>query len=219
MSATPSHAPRRSKSRRGPLTSPRSSRGSTSPRAAGRGGKAIPFSRRDGRASRVLTMSNSPSLHRSPDGAERNPGTNYQLPCPSRVSLPPSLCELRRTGRSTQATKLFTARFQQIKGSGTPAGAVVHGLYASGAQGAPRKGGLRRPSALGRARLPAFHHGTCGSDRTPPLSSSSRTSWDGTTEGRVLSVPCRPSAAGVMSPQTGHRAGRAFWPGAARARG
>ena len=154
MSATPSHAPRRSKSRRGPLTSPRSSRGSTSPRAAGRGGKAIPFSRRDGRASRVLTMSNSPSLHRSPDGAERNPGTNYQLHCPSRVSLPPSLCELRRTGRSTQATKLFTARFQQIKGSGTPAGAVVHGLYASGAQGAPRRRRLA-PPFRSRARSPA----------------------------------------------------------------
>jgi hypothetical protein len=34
------------------------------------------------------------------------------------------------------------------------------------------EGGLRRPSAVGRARLPAFHHGTCGSDQTPPLSSS-----------------------------------------------
>jgi len=34
--------------------------------------------------------------------------------------------------------------------------------------------GLRQPSAAGRARLPAFHHGTCGSERTPPLSSSTR---------------------------------------------
>ena len=42
-------------------------------------------------------------------------------------------------------------------------------------------GGLRRPSAYGRARLPAFHHGTCGGDRTPPLSSSSRASWNGTS--------------------------------------
>ena len=30
----------------------------------------------------------------------------------------------------------------------------------------------------GRARLSAFHHGTCGSDRTPPLSSSHATSQD-----------------------------------------
>ena len=35
-------------------------------------------------------------------------------------------------------------------------------------------------TAIGRARLPAFHHGACGSDRTPPLSSSSRASRDGT---------------------------------------
>src|SRR5271168_1554370 len=27
-------------------------------------------------------------------------------------------------------------------------------------------------TAIGRARLSAFHHGTCSSDRTPPLSSS-----------------------------------------------
>ena len=32
--------------------------------------------------------------------------------------------------------------------------------------------------ALRRARLSAFHHGTCGSDRTPPLSSSHATSQD-----------------------------------------
>jgi hypothetical protein len=31
--------------------------------------------------------------------------------------------------------------------------------------------------ALRRARLSAFHHGTCGRDRTPPLSSSHATSW------------------------------------------
>jgi len=66
---------------------------------------------------------------------------------------------------------------------------------AYGVRGAPRKGGLRRPSAIGRARLPAFHHGTCGSDRTPPLSSSSRASRDGAIEERVLSAPCRPGAA------------------------
>ena len=70
-------------------------------------------------------------------------------------------------------------------------------------------------SAIGRARLPAFHHGTCGSDRTPPLSSSSRASWSGTIERRALSVPCRSSAAG-FTPQTGRSAGRAFWPRAAR---
>ncbi len=33
---------------------------------------------------------------------------------------------------------------------------------------------LAPPSACGRARLPAFHHGTCRDDRTPRLSSSPR---------------------------------------------
>ncbi len=76
---------------------------------------------------------------------------------------------------------------------------VVHDLYASGAQGAPRRRRLAPPFRFGRARLPAFHHGTCGSDRTPPLSSSSRASWNGATEERVLSVPCRPSTAGDVA--------------------
>ena len=79
-------------------------------------------------------------------------------------------------------------------------------------------GGLRRPSASGALACRRSTNGTCGSDRTPPLSSSSRTSWDGSTEERVLSVPCRPSTAGVMSPQAGRHAGRSFWPGAARER-
>jgi hypothetical protein len=68
---------------------------------------------------------------------------------------------------------------------------------AYGVRGAPRKGGLRRPSASGALACRRSTHGTCGSDRTPPLSSSSRTSWDGTTEGRALPTPGRPSAAGV----------------------
>ena len=42
--------------------------------------------------------------------------------------------------------------------------------------GGHRRGHGTRPS--GRARLSAFHHGTCGSDRTPPLSSSHATSWN-----------------------------------------
>ena len=52
------------------------------------------------------------------------------------------------------------------KESGTPKG-VFRNLRA-----------LRAARALRRARLSAFHHGTCGSDRTPPLSSSHATSWD-----------------------------------------
>ena len=111
-----------------------------------------------------------------------------------------------------RATKLFTKlASRQIKeGSGTPADAVVHDLYASGAQGAPRRRRLAPPFRFGRARLPAFHHGTCGSDRTPPLSSSSRTSWDGTTVGMGVTHPRPSQYSGRCSPQAGRRAGRAF---------
>ena len=96
---------------------------------------------------------------------------------------------------------------------------VVHDLYASGAQGAPRRRRLAPPFRFGRARLPAFHHGTCGSDRTPPLSSSSRTSWDGTTEGWVLPTPGRPSTAGDVARRPVVVPAGRFLPGAARERG
>ncbi len=53
---------------------------------------------------------------------------------------------------------------------------------------APEGGTARPPSSSspragegqkeGAARLSAFHHGACGSDRTPPLSLSHATSWD-----------------------------------------
>ncbi len=98
--------------------------------------------------------------------------------------------------------------------------------------------------ASGRARLSAFHHGTCGSDRTPPLSVSHATSWvlvwsarpDGSKDGahrnaflreadnrpplrhsRALPAPCCPSPA-RLHPQTGHDAGRACLAQAARER-
>ena len=70
---------------------------------------------------------------------------------------------------------------------------------------------LAPPSACGRARLPAFHHGTCGSDRTPPLSSSHALPGTGLAEGRALPAPGRPSAAG-FTPRSGRNAGRAFYP-------
>jgi hypothetical protein len=50
------------------------------------------------------------------------------------------------------------------KGSGTPAGALVQ-------TSAPYGRGSREAS---RARLTAFHHGACCSDRTPQLNSSTR---------------------------------------------
>ncbi len=76
-------------------------------------------------------------------------------------------------------------------------------------------GGLRRPSASGalacRRSTTALAAAT-ERHRSAPVHALP---GDGTTQGRVLSVPCRPSAAG-FNPQTGHSAGRAFWPRAAR---
>jgi hypothetical protein len=65
---------------------------------------------------------------------------------------------------------------------------------------------LAPPSACGRARLPAFHYGACGSEPTPPLSSR-RTSWDAAKR-RALPAPACPSPA--AKPQTGRDAGRAY---------
>src|SRR5208283_5653783 len=72
---------------------------------------------------------------------------------------------------------------------------------------APYGRGAREAS---RARLSAFHHGACGSDQTPPLSSSY--ALPGTELGRSGRYP--PPAVPVqrVAPQTGHRAGRAYDP-------
>jgi hypothetical protein len=95
---------------------------------------------------------------------------------------------------------------------------------------------LTLPRARGRAwegaaRLSAFHHGTCGSDRTPPLSFSHATSGDlvgaripmvrktrtsqrltrirpANASPRVLPAPSCPSPA-RLHPRSGHDAGRA----------
>ena len=67
--------------------------------------------------------------------------------------------------------------------------------------------GLRRPSACGRARLSAFHHGSCGSDRTPPLSSSY--ALPGTERGRNgrYPLPAVHSAAGCPADRSSCRPG------------
>ena len=76
----------------------------------------------------------------------------------------------------------------------------------------------RTEGGEGRARLSAFHRGTCGSEPTPPFSSSTR--FLGRGRGarsrwferpcavqRALPAPSYPSPA--SSSQTGHHAGRA----------
>jgi hypothetical protein len=123
-------------------------------------------------------VKNATASIRNPDCAERNPGTAEKLQSPSRVS--------RRSTRATKNKRKEAERRQTH----------TECPHAYGARGAPRRGRLAPPFRFGRARLPAFHHGTCGGDRTPPLSSSSRASRDGATEERALPAPCRPGAAG-----------------------
>jgi hypothetical protein len=67
--------------------------------------------------------------------------------------------------------------------------------------------GLRRLTAVGRARLPAFHHGSCGSDRTPPLSSSH--ALPGTVLGRCgrYPLPAVQGAAGCPADRSSCRPG------------
>ncbi len=68
-------------------------------------------------------------------------------------------------------------RNKKITGSGTPTDAVSHEPHQR-VRRAPRRSRLAPTLRCGRARLSAFHHGARGSDRTPPLNSSSRASRD-----------------------------------------
>src|SRR5208282_2459053 len=67
-----------------------------------------------------------------------------------------------------------------------------------------------------RARLSASHHGACCSEQTPQLSSSY--ALPGTELGRSGRYPLPAVPVQRVAPQTGHHAGRAFLPGAARER-
>ncbi len=92
----------------------------------------------------------------------------------SRDASAPELCQRRSQNRPAEQDRVTPQAavgpaFGSImpnkqKGSGTPAGALVQ-------SSAPYGRGSREAS---RARLSAFHHGTCCSDRTPQLSSSTR---------------------------------------------
>src|SRR6185312_12472887 len=85
---------------------------------------------------------------------------------------------------------------QKNKAGGTPADATPPIRTVRGAARALR----------GALRLPAFHRGSCGSEPTPPLSSSPRFLGRG-FGGRYSAVTC-PSPA--IQSQAGRNAGRAF---------
>ncbi len=102
------------------------------------------------------------------------------LPTPLSKFLrsPIASCRSRRWDRSSARSRSDKPRKEKRKRNAGRR--IVHDPHTYGVRGAPRRGRLAPPLRFGRARLPAFHHGTCGGDRTPPLSSSSRASWDGT---------------------------------------
>ena len=105
----------------------------------------------------------------------------------------------------------FSARFRQIKERKRNAGRrVVHDLYASGAQGAPRRRRLAPPFRFGRARLPAFHQRHLR-QRPNATAQLQFTHFLGRNYGGMGVTHPRPSqCSGRCSPQAGRRAGRAF---------
>src|SRR5271170_8179848 len=64
------------------------------------------------------------------------------------------------------------------EGSGTPTDALFRVPHAAARGSRHGKVGLRRPSACGRARLSAFHHGSRQRDSRPQGSASGQASWD-----------------------------------------
>jgi hypothetical protein len=110
----------------------------------------------------------------------------------------------RRDGGRPQGPPLRHTH-QRNKGSGTPANALSSVPHQAGAV-APRRSGLRRPSACGRARLPAFHHGSSqGVYR--PLVRSGPGFVDSPSKGRG-SLRRRATHFQRCTPHAGHSAGR-----------
>ena len=102
------------------------------------------------RAFRARVMSNSdvePPATCSPDERSDIRVRTSGLLCRSRISL-------RSSGLRNFLYGSLPAR---KKGSGTPADAVFHGPHTTACGARHGEGGLRRPSAIGRARLLAFH--------------------------------------------------------------
>jgi hypothetical protein len=154
---------------------------------------------------------------RSPDERQRNPGPPFTFqksfpdftepvigpargPHRARAMGVPRL----RAGPVGSSGLLTTKKGRRNAGRRNP---TIGRIFGCGA----------RPT--GRARLSAFHRGACGSEPTPPLSSSTRFLGRGRgaqsrwferpcAAQRALPAPSCPSPA--SSSQTGHSAGRAY---------
>jgi hypothetical protein len=116
---------------------------------------------------------------------QRNPGSVFPLASRSRISrtvIGPATPGRTRSGR----TRWFHPGHER-KGGGTPADAYLQPPHPQPssfplAGGGQRRGRGARPA--GRARLSAFHRGSCLGDPTPPLSSGY--ALPGTQPWRVL---------------------------------
>ena len=100
----------------------------------------------------------------------------------SDICSPHERSDMRGRSRSFNVHPGFRCAhpgYKRKKGSGTPADAVVQVPHASGVRGAPRiKSACADPSAYGRARLPAFHHGSRPRESSSLRLSLGQASWD-----------------------------------------
>ncbi len=110
---------------------------------------------------------------RSPDAAKRNPGTALQLECCSRIARSLSSGRPLRAGPvgSIRATTTTTARKKEAERRQTCSANLrtLKGRGARAPQTSVRKSAHTKSAT--RARLSAFHRGSCCSERTPQLSS------------------------------------------------
>ena len=161
---------------------------SNMPGCRSRSEQARAFSQRCVRAS-FANSTFQTATDRSPDGAERNPGTIETLHARSRISL-----------RSIRATK------QRKKGRRNAGRRRVHCPARNGARLAPRSSGLRRPPLAGAL---ACRRSTAALAAASQRRRSVPDALPGTRlRRRALPAPACPSPA--AKPQTGHDAGRAY---------
>src|SRR5271156_5232268 len=80
------------------------------------------------------------------------------------------------------------------EGSGTPTNALFRVPHAAARGSRHGKVGLRRPSACGRARLSAFHHGFRQRDSRPQGSAPGQASWDRAPNAADIAANADPSS-------------------------
>ena len=113
-------------------------------------------------------------------------------------------------------------RSKKKKGSGTPADVYSMVRMQAGMRGAPRIRSARAdPPLAGRARLPAFHHGSCLAGFRPLGAAPGQASWDEAvlpTPFARWALPTPASPSPVTAPHASVVMPRSMMPRAARVR-